>query len=60
MVEHRYDKSTFDHCVFIKKFSNSYFIILLLYLDDMMIVGCDSEKANKLKIELSKSFAVKE
>lgn len=49
MVEHRYDKTTSDHCVFVSKFSDCDSIILLLYMDDMLIVGCDYEKIDKLK-----------
>lgn len=45
---------------FIKKFSNSDFVILLLYIDDMLIVGHDAAKIEKLKRELSKSFAMKD
>ncbi|RVW54166.1 hypothetical protein CK203_090530 [Vitis vinifera] len=37
-----YDRTTFDHCVFVKKFSDEEFIILLLYVDDMLIVGRDA------------------
>ncbi|GAU22987.1 hypothetical protein TSUD_98150 [Trifolium subterraneum] len=32
-------KTTSDHFVFVRKFSNDDFIILLLYVDDMLIVG---------------------
>jgi len=60
MVEHGYDKTTSDHCVFVKKFSNGEFIILLLYVDDMLIVGRDTSKIDRLKEELSKSFAMKD
>jgi hypothetical protein len=44
MVEHGYDRTTSDHCVFVKKFSDGEFIILLLYVDDILIVGCDTSK----------------
>ena len=60
MVEHGYDKTTSDHCVFMKKFSDGGFIILLLYVDDMLIVGRDTNKIYKLKKELSKSFEMKD
>jgi hypothetical protein len=60
MVEHGYDKTTSDHCVFVKKFSDGEFIILLVYVDDMLIVGRDISKIDKLKEELSKSFAMKD
>jgi hypothetical protein len=59
MVEHGYDITTSDHCVFVKKFSNGEFIILVLYVDDILIVGHDTKKIDKLKRELSKSFALK-
>ena len=41
-------------------FSEEEFIILLLYVDDMLIVGHDSGKIDKLKKELSKSFEMKD
>ena len=55
-----YSKTTSDHCAFVKKFSDSDFVILLLYVDDMLIVGHDAAKIKKLKRELSKSFAMKD
>ena len=39
MGEQGYKKTTSDHCVFVQKFSNDDFIILLLYVDDMLIVS---------------------
>jgi len=30
-------KTTSDHCVFVRKFSDDDFIILLLYVDDILI-----------------------
>ncbi|KAL6347018.1 hypothetical protein AAG906_012269 [Vitis piasezkii] len=60
MVEHGYDRTASDHCVFVKKFSDGEFIILLLYVDDMLIVGHDTGKIDKLKKELSKSFEMKD
>ena len=32
----------------------------MLYVDDMLIVGQDSSLINRLKLELSKSFAMKD
>jgi hypothetical protein len=60
MVDHGYDRTTSDHCVFVKKFFDGEFIILLLYVDDMLIVGRDTSKIDKLKKELSKSFSMKD
>ena len=39
MVGHRYTRTNADHCVYVKKFPNGKFVILLLYVDDMLIVG---------------------
>ena len=46
-------------CVFTRKFSDNDFIILLVYANDMLVIGHDSSKINKLKRELSKSFSMK-
>ncbi|CAL1361567.1 unnamed protein product [Linum trigynum] len=60
MGEQGYMKTTSDHCVFMKKFPDGDFIILLLYVDDMLIAGQNVSKINDLKKELSKSFAMKD
>lgn len=49
-----------DYCVFMKKFSNDDFIILLFYVDDMLIISHDTTKIEKLKKDLSKSFIMKD
>ena len=48
-----------DHCCYVKSFDNSY-IILLLYVDDMLITGSSIEEINNLKKQLSKQFAMKD
>ena len=61
MMSHGYNKTTFDHCVFTsRKFSGDDFTILLLYMDNMLIIGHDSSKIDKLKKELSRSFVMKD
>ena len=60
MEEQGYKKTTSDHCVFMQKFSDGDFIILLLYVDDMLIVGMNSSRIDKLKKQLSQSFAMKD
>jgi len=60
MIEQGFKKTTSDHCVFVQKFSDTDFIILLLYVDDMLIVGHNLSRINSLKKELSKSFAMKD
>lgn len=60
MKGNNYGKITDDHCVFVKKFFNINFIILLLYVDDMLIIGHDSKKIQRLKKYLMKFFAIKD
>ena len=41
MVGHKHTRTNADHCVYVRKFPNGKFVILLLYVDDMLIVGQD-------------------
>ena len=59
-MSHGYNRTSSDHFVFTRKISDDDFIILLLYVDDMLIIGHDSSKIDKLKRELRKSFAMKD
>ncbi|KAE8685870.1 cytochrome P450 71A9-like [Hibiscus syriacus] len=47
------------HCCYIKRFDNS-FIILLLYVDDILVAGSDMQEIINLKQKLSKQFAMKD
>lgn len=48
-----------NHCCYVKRFDNSY-IILLLYIDDMLTAGTCVEEIDKLEKELSKEFSIKD
>ena len=48
-----------DHCCYVKSFDNSY-VILLLYMDDMLIAVSSIEEINNLKKQFSKHFAMKD
>ena len=60
MVSHSYKRTNADHCVYIKRFGDGDFIILVLYVNDMLLVGKDIGKLNRLKKDLSKSFDMKD
>ena len=60
MVSHEYKRTDADHCVYFRKFTDGNFIILLLYVDDMLIAGNDSKLIGKLKERLFKSFDMKD
>ena len=55
-----YKKTYADHCVYVKYFSPTDFILLCLYVDDMLIVGRDMKQIDKLKSEMSKAFDMKD
>jgi ATP-binding cassette subfamily B (MDR/TAP) protein 1 len=48
-----------DHYCYFKDFGGSY-IILLLYVDDMLIAGASMKEINKLKRELAQEFEMKD
>ena len=48
-----------NHYCYFKKVKLS-FIILLLYVDDMLVVGADLEEINNLKKQLSREFEMKD
>ena len=46
--------------VYFKRIDNIRYIILLLYVDDMLVVGYNMQDINVLKRKLAKSFAMKD
>ena len=43
MKSQAYERTFSDSCVYFKRFADNNFIILFLYVDDMLIVGRDKE-----------------
>ena len=60
MVGHEYTRTNADHWVYVRKFPNGKFAILLLYVDDMLIVGQDVGVIGNLKKDLFESFDMKD
>ena len=60
MVGHEYMRTNADHYVYVRKFLNGKFVILLLYVYDMLIVGQDAGVIGNLKKDLFKSFDMKD
>ncbi|GJS63852.1 retrovirus-related pol polyprotein from transposon TNT 1-94 [Tanacetum coccineum] len=54
-----YKRCAIDHCCYLKKV-DSYSIILLLYVDDMLVAGFDMAEIKKLKRQLSQEFEMKD
>ena len=44
MLEHGFQKTQADHFVFVKRYNQGNFLILLLYVDDMLVVEQDTKK----------------
>ena len=60
MTKNDCKKTLADHCVFVKRNGHGDFIMLQLYVDDMLIVGHNPKKILALKKALSKSFSMKD
>jgi Reverse transcriptase (RNA-dependent DNA polymerase) len=60
MCDNKFEKTNFDSCVFMKKNSNGDFIILLLYVDDILVFESDLKKIKTLKERLGSEFAIKD
>jgi len=59
MCNSGFNRSDKDQCCYLKKISNSY-VMLLLYVDDVLTAGSNLKEINKLKKELSKEFEMKD
>ena len=60
MAKHEFKETLTNHWVFVKKYDGGDFIILLLYVNDMLINGHDLKIISALKEALRKSFAKKD
>ena len=59
MEENDFLKCDTDHCCFIKRYNKS-FVILLIYVGDMLIAGPDMAHIEELKTRLSECFEMKD
>ena len=60
MTSNGYKRTSADPCVYFKRFPGDKFIILLLYVDDMLIVGQDSKIISNLNKNFFSSFDIKD
>ena len=49
MHEHGYSRCHSDHCVYFKRLDDDSYIILCLYVDDMLVVGSNIDHIKGLK-----------
>ncbi|KAL2230805.1 UNVERIFIED_CONTAM: Retrovirus-related Pol polyprotein from transposon TNT 1-94 [Sesamum indicum] len=59
MLEIGFSRCNADHCCYVKRFDD-FFIILLLYVDDMLIAGSNVKEINRLNDQLSRKFDMKD
>ncbi|KAH9698769.1 hypothetical protein KPL71_024127 [Citrus sinensis] len=55
-----YNRLSSDHCVYYKRFKDNDFIILLLYMDDMLVAGPNKDRIQELKAQLAREFEMKD
>ena len=60
VVSHRFLKSEYDHCVYIKEVTKDTCIYMLLYVDDMLVASRDAAEIRKVKQLLSSRFEMKD
>jgi hypothetical protein len=59
MRNNGFNRCDMDHCCYVKKFVDSY-IILALYVDDMLIAGSSVTEINLLMQQLAENFEMKD
>jgi len=60
MAEQGYIRCNSDHCVYFKRLDNDSYIILCLYVDDMLVAGSNMDHIRELKQQLAQSFDMKD
>eukprot|EP00253_Pinus_taeda_P030085 PITA_30085 len=60
MLSQKYVRSEYDHCVYFKQLNNGMFIILVLYVDDMLLASKSIEEINRLKTQMARTFDMKD
>jgi hypothetical protein len=59
-MSQNYTRSEYDHCVYFKKLNNGIFIILVLYVDDMLLERKIIIEINRLKAQMARTFDMKD
>ncbi|KAK9181573.1 hypothetical protein WN944_024711 [Citrus x changshan-huyou] len=55
-----YNRLSSDHCAYYKRLEDNDFIILLLYVDDMLVAGPNKDRIQELKAQLAREFEMKD
>eukprot|EP00253_Pinus_taeda_P021368 PITA_21368 len=60
MLSQKYIRSEYNHCVYFKQLSDGMFIILVLYVDDMLLESKSIVEINRLKAQMARTFDMKD
>jgi hypothetical protein len=60
MVSLNFTRSEYDQCVYFKRLENGMFVILVLYVDDMLVARKIMVEINRLKAQLAREFDMKD
>ena len=55
-----YSRLCSDPCAYYKRFDDGEFIVLLLYVDDMLVAGPNNDRIEVLKAQLAREFEMKD
>lgn len=55
-----FKRSEFDHCLYYQGSMNNNYVFLLLYVDDMLLIGPNLKLLNSIKTTLSNEFDMKD
>ena len=60
MQGHIYNRCHSEYCVNFKRLDDDRYIILCLYVDDMLVAGSNMDHIKGLKEQLAHAFAIKD
>jgi len=60
MLTNEFTRCQSNHCVYFKKTTNENYVILFLYVDDMLVTGSSMHDIVDLKEKLAKTFEMKD
>jgi len=59
IISLEYNRLSSNHCTYYNRSGDNDFIILLLYVDDMLVLGPNKDQIQELKAQLAREFDMK-
>jgi len=60
MMSQKYTRREYDHCVYLKMFNYGIFIVLVLYVDNMLLSRKRMTEINTLKAQMARMCDMKD